>query len=171
MDNICGDLDFEEGGKPVVMNRVLGFKDPVLCDSYVCDCIGYDISDVPYIGMVEKLGVGPSDTSQTNIIMLNEPNEGTGKFRMSHRVKTLAGYIEPSDACSACYGALIYALNRLEEGGMTGGHKSKIAIGQGYKGKTGKIGVGSCTGCFAKFLKGCPPKAADMLAFLEDNWN
>lgn len=47
VDNICGDLDFEEGGNPVVMNRVLGFKDPVLCDAFVCDCMGYSVDDVP----------------------------------------------------------------------------------------------------------------------------
>ena len=51
VDNICGDLDFEEGGNPVVMNRVLGFKDPVLCDAFVCDCMGYSVDDVPYITM------------------------------------------------------------------------------------------------------------------------
>ena len=57
VDNICGDLDFEEGGNPVVMNRVLGFKDPVLCDAFVCDSMGYSIQDVPYIPLAEKLGV------------------------------------------------------------------------------------------------------------------
>ena len=57
MDNICGDLDFEEGGNPVVMNRVLGFLDPVLCDAYVCDCMGYSPDDVEYIRLAEALGV------------------------------------------------------------------------------------------------------------------
>lgn len=41
VDNICGDLDFEEGGNPVVMNRVLGFRDPVLCDSFAAENMGY----------------------------------------------------------------------------------------------------------------------------------
>lgn len=35
VDNICGDLDFEDGGNPVVMNRVLTGRDPVLMDAYV----------------------------------------------------------------------------------------------------------------------------------------
>lgn len=30
VDNICGDLDFEDGGNPVVMNRILAVTDPVL---------------------------------------------------------------------------------------------------------------------------------------------
>ena len=34
VDNICGDLDFEDGGNPVVMNRVWAGMDPVLIDSY-----------------------------------------------------------------------------------------------------------------------------------------
>ena len=35
VDNICGDLDFEDGGNPVVMNRIWAGMDPVLIDSYV----------------------------------------------------------------------------------------------------------------------------------------
>ncbi len=35
VDNICGDLDFEEGGNPVTMNRILCARDPVLVDAYV----------------------------------------------------------------------------------------------------------------------------------------
>lgn len=38
------------------MNRVLGFKDPVLCDAFVCDCMGYSVDDVPYITMAENWG-------------------------------------------------------------------------------------------------------------------
>ena len=33
VDNICGDLDFEDGGNPVVMNRIWAGTDPVLIDS------------------------------------------------------------------------------------------------------------------------------------------
>ena len=71
-DNICGDLDFEEGGNPVVMNRILAFKDPVLCDSFVCSSMGYSIEDVPYIPLAERLGVGSSDLSKANTIYLND---------------------------------------------------------------------------------------------------
>ena len=59
---ISRDLDFEEGGNPVVMNRILGFKDPVLCDAFVCESMGYTPEDVPYITMAEALGVGTTDT-------------------------------------------------------------------------------------------------------------
>ena len=171
VDNICGDLDFEEGGNPVVMNRILGLCDPVLCDAYVCESMGHEVDDVPYIRIAEKLGVGSADTSKANLIQLNAPEEGAGaKFKMTGRVKELAAFTQPDDACSACYGSLIHALSRLKEAGMLRKGKTPIAIGQGWQGKEGTIGVGRCTSCFAKNLGGCPPTAAKMLAFLEENW-
>lgn len=170
VDNICGDLDFEEGGNPVVMNRVLGFKDPVLCDAFVCDCMGYSVEDVPYITIAERLGVGSTDTAHANIICLNEAANGDSHFKMTRRVQNLADYTEPRDACSACYGSLIYALDRLNDSGYLNKGLPKICIGQGYKGKDGVIGVGQCTSCFGKTLGGCPPKTADIVEFLSDNW-
>lgn len=92
------------------MNRILGFLDPVLCDAWVCDSMGYGTEEVPYIGLAERLGVGSSDTGSANVVLLNEDAAGTAKFTMTGRVKRLAGYVEPEDACSACYGSLIYAL-------------------------------------------------------------
>ena len=167
VDNICGDLDFEEGGNPVTMNRILGFRDPVLCDAFVCETMGYSVDEVAYIGMAERLGVGCADTSKAKIVELNEGCHATGKIRMTRRVQELAKYVEAEDACSACYGSLIYALDRLNDMGMLRRCKTKIAIGQGYKGKTGTIGVGQCTCGFEKSCKGCPPKAIDMVEFLK----
>ncbi len=169
VDNICGDLDFEEGGNPVVMNRILGFKDPVLCDAFVCDCMGRSVDEVPYIRMAEKLGVGCADTSQANLIFLNEDTT-SGKIPMTRRVEALARYTAPRDAYSACYGSHIHALDRLKENGCIPKNAPAIGIGQGYKGCSGEIGVGSCTSCFAKSLLGCPPKAIDMVRFLEEHW-
>ena len=172
VDNICGDLDFEEGGNPVVMNRIMGFLDPVLCDAYVCESMGFALEEVPYIGMAERLGVGSADTSKANIIRINEPAEAAGlKMHLSGKVKQLAAYAQPKDACSACYGSLIHALKRMDENGALRGKKIPIAIGQGYQGQTGAIGVGRCTSCFEKNLPGCPPTAAKMLEFLEENWH
>ena len=170
VDNICGDLDFEEGGNPVVMNRVLGFLDPVLCDAYVCDCMGYSPDDVEYIRLAEALGVGSADLSTANIIPLNEDCLPDRKMEMPRRVRTLAAYTAPKDACSACYGSLIYALDRLSDAGLLRRNLPPVSIGLGYKDKTGEIGVGSCTSCHQKHLKGCPPKAADIADFLRENW-
>ena len=57
-DHICGDLDFEDGGNPVVRNCIMAAADPVLLDAYVCNLLHYDCSEVPYIGMAEALGAG-----------------------------------------------------------------------------------------------------------------
>ena len=171
VDNICGDLDFEEGGNPVTMNRILAVLDPVLCDAFVCESMGVPIEDVPYIGMAERLGVGCADTSKANIIHVNEPQTDAGnKMRVSGRAKRLSTYTAPSDACSACFGSLLHALNRLDEEGLLRKNLPPVAIGQGYQGKPGEIGVGKCTSCFAKTLGGCPPTASKMIEFLEKNW-
>lgn len=171
VDNICGDLDFEEGGNPVVMNRVLGFKDPVLCDAFVCGCMGYSLEDVPYITLAERLGIGSTDTAHANMIYLNPASKADAPFTMTRRVRNLAAYTAPQDACSACYGSLIYALDRLNDSGFLDKKLPPVCIGQGYKGKPGIIGVGQCTSCFAKTLNGCPPKASDIVGFLSENWN
>ncbi|MGI6006109.1 MAG: DUF362 domain-containing protein [Ruminococcus sp.] len=171
-DNICGDLDFEEGGNPVVMDRILAFKDPVLCDSFAAETLGYHPEDIAYIRLAEQMGVGSTDLSKANIHQLREgyKKKGQADRKSKGRVGQLAGYAAPKDACSACYGSLIYALDRLDrEKGLTG-RKGKIAVGQGYQGQKGEIGVGRCTGCFEKNLPGCPPKAVDILKFLKDEW-
>ncbi|MBO6046761.1 MAG: DUF362 domain-containing protein [Erysipelotrichaceae bacterium] len=169
VDNICGDLDFEEGGNPVMMNRVIGGFDPVLIDAFVCETMGYDVDDVPYIRIAEKLGVGCADITQANIVELNEPVV-VPTDHQPYQVRHLARYVQPIDACSACYGSLIHALHRMNDQGMLRHHRESIAIGQGYRQKTGKIGVGNCTHRFELCIHGCPPKASEILEFLEKNW-
>ena len=169
VDNICGDLDFEEGGNPVSMNRILGCKDPVLCDAFVCDCLGYTVDDVRYIRLAEELGVGMADTSKANLIFLNE-DRCLAHPPLTRRVRALSDYTAPKDACSACYGSLIHALNRLYEEGKLKKGLSPVCIGQGYRNQSGNIGVGTCTACFEHSLSGCPPKAVEILRFLDEEW-
>ena len=175
-DNICGDLDFEEGGNPVVMNRILAFKDPVLCDSFAARTMGYSPHEIEYIRLAEELGVGTTDLSRAQIHELRQEKKGLSEqgnrtAAPRGRVGQLAGYVKQDNACSSCYGSLIYALDRLsEEGALRGKKKESIAIGQGFKGVKGELGVGSCTGCFECSLKGCPPAAADIVRFLREYW-
>ena len=75
VDNICGDLDFEDGGKPVVMNRVLAACDPVLVDAYVCQMMHYQVEDVPYVKLAGELGAGCSDISKAEILFCQEEAE------------------------------------------------------------------------------------------------
>ena len=177
VDNICGDLDFEEGGNPVTMNRILGFADPVLCDAFVCDCMGFTPDDVPYIRMAEQLGVGSTDLEHAQIRMLNEPEAGMGDFPKTSRIQELASHVTEKEACSACYGSLIHALGRLQEEGLLSDSLPEIAIGQGFRNADGSMvsdagssdpaGIGNCTKGLARFCTGCPPKASEILAFLK----
>ena len=171
VDNICGDLDFEEGGNPVVMNRVIGCKDPVLCDAFACQTMGRQTGEVDYIAMAEALGVGSADLEGAEVMALNEA-EAAPMPPMTRRVEQLARYTQARDACSACYGSLIYALDRLRERGMLRNGLPPVAIGQGWRGEKAPeaIGVGNCCRGCGRWLPGCPPTSAEMAAFLEENW-
>ncbi|MDD4772407.1 MAG: DUF362 domain-containing protein [Eubacteriales bacterium] len=168
VDGLMGDPDFEEGGNPVQMNRILAGTDPVLIDAYVAALMGYDNDDIPYIGIADSIGVGSGDLNSAVIIELNKDYPGT-KIKLSRKTERLSTYVEEREACSACYGGLIHALNRLDEKGALNKLKGKIHIGQGYKGVgTGGIGIGSCTRGCESSLAGCPPKAKDILDFIEN---
>ena len=72
VDNICGDLDFEDGGNPFIMNRLFAGLDPVLIDAYVCAELHYKPEDVPYVKMAEELGVGSADLTRLSIRQIGE---------------------------------------------------------------------------------------------------
>lgn len=166
VDNICGDLDFEDGGNPVVMNRILAGRDPVLIDAYVCHMMHYKISDVPYVELAGKLGVGCPDIGKADIRICGE-NAGE-QLPRSRKVVELADAVEEVESCSACYGYLIPALDRLKQEGLLQNLHEKICIGQGYRGKTGELGIGHCTRNFRHHLEGCPPLEDDIYKFLKE---
>ena len=166
VDNICGDLDFEDGGNPVVMNRILAGRDPVLIDAYVCHMMHYKVSDVPYVELAGKLGVGCPDIGKADIRICGE-NAGE-QLPRSRKVVELADAVEEVESCSACYGYLIPALDRLKQEGLLQNLHEKICIGQGYRGKTGELGIGHCTRNFRHHLEGCPPLEDDIYNFLKE---
>lgn len=168
VDGIIGDLNFEEGGNPVQMNRVILGKDPVLVDSYVAQLLGYDKEEIEYIGIAEELGIGNSQLIDENIRELNK-DETPMDIPKSRLVRDLENYVEEDMACSACYGSLIHALDRLKDRGYLHNIDERIRIGQGYKNEGGRgVGIGVCTGNFEKSLSGCPPRAKDIVDFLLD---
>ena len=167
VDGIMGDLTFEEGGNPVRMNRVILGTDPVLVDTYAAQLLGYSPQDIPYIAEACKMGVGTTHIDGSSIIELNKDSSIIDMVPLTRKVSRLAGCITQEQACSACYGSLIHALNRLDENGTLNRLKEKIHIGQGFKGiQRNGIGVGICTQEFSKCLKGCPPKAREIVEFL-----
>ncbi len=167
IDGIIGDLNFEEGGNPVQMNRVILGKDPVLIDSYVAQLLGYSIEEIPYIKIAEEIGVGSTYLTDENIIELNKDSTPMS-IAKSRLIKELSKHISEDMACSACYGSLIHALDRLNDKGLLNKIGEKIHIGQGYNNKLcNGIGVGTCTKGFEKNLPGCPPMARDIIEFLQ----
>ena len=157
VDHICGDLDFEEGGNPIVSNCIMAATDPVLIDSYVCQMMHYSLDEVPYIRMAERLGVGSTDLSKAEIICLNEENEI--KISRENRILDVSYAVEEVDCCSACYGNLIQVLEKLKKEGALRMLHERIAIGQGMQNKTGRLGIGNCTNNFEYCIHGCPPNS------------
>lgn len=162
IDHICGDLDFEDGGNPVVRNCVMAAKDPVLTDSYVCSLLHYDVSEVPYITLAEKLGIGSTDLTSATIraIPFSESEKAllqADTLPTHHKIVELADAVTEVESCSACYGYLIPALDKLKQEGLLDKLQEKICIGQGYQGHTGPLGVGRCTKDFDFCVMGCPP--------------
>ncbi|MDO4261746.1 MAG: DUF362 domain-containing protein [Eubacteriales bacterium] len=166
-DSICGDLSFEDGGNPSHMDRIFAAADPVLCDAYVCSLLGYEVGEVPYIGMAEALGAGSADLSKARVRELNEPT-GRADRPDKERLLRLSELAQEVESCSACYGYLLPALDLLERDGLLADFHEKICIGQGFRGQTGRLGIGSCTRGFEESLAGCPPTEGQMYEFLKD---
>lgn len=166
-DGICGDLDFEEGGNPVRMNRIFAGSDPVLTDSYIASCMGYRPADIEYIRIAADIGVGSCDIDRADIIELNRDTT-LASPASSRRVQSLAKYTEAKDACSACYANLIQALARMEDCGELRALKGHpVKIGQKYQNSSGSgPGVGRCASGFKPCCMGCPPKTEEILKML-----
>ena len=166
VDHICGDPDCEDGGNPEVHNTIFACLDPVLCDAYACQELGYSADQVEYIGLAESYGVGSADLSKAVFRWLDEVKLTAGG--QTHRTELLRRYIHEDAACSACYGMLMEALIQLDEEGLTDRLPAAICIGQGFRKKTGEYGFGKCTKGFRKSLRGCPPGKEEAVRFLRE---
>lgn len=175
VDHICGDLDFEDGGNPVVCNCIMAAADPVLVDAYVCRLLHYEVEEVPYITMAEALGVGSADLSKAEILEYERNQKVLAvcsgleeELPGERKIVELRDAVEEVESCSACYGYLIPALDMLRREGLLEKLDAKICIGQGYQGKTGEIGVGRCTAGFRHHVNGCPPTELQIYEFLKE---
>ena len=156
VDHICGGLDFEEGGNPVVRNCVMAALDPVLTDSYALHLLHYTPDDVPYVRLAEELGIGTTDLASARILTVGGA-ETDEELPRAHKLLDISYAVDDMDSCSACYANLSGALWRLKEEGLLDLLQDPIGIGQGMQGRTGKLGVGRCTAGFEHCIKGCPP--------------
>ncbi len=166
VDSICGDPTFEEGGNPVVQNRLMAAADPVLCDTFGCALMGIHPKDVPYLAYAREVGAGTDSLEEAQIHYLHKDRE-LPATKADDQVSQLAQRVEEMESCSACYGYLIPALHRLQNEGLLEQLKEKVCIGQGYRGVTGTLGIGNCTKKFACHLPGCPPTEAQIYEFLK----
>ena len=167
VDGIYGDLEFEEGGNPVKMNRIIAGQDPVLIDSYAAELLGFSSEEIEYIEIADIIKVGQSNIEEAEILELNKDQSEKISYS-SYKLKKLADKIDAQEVCSACYGSLMHALKRVEKEGKLNNLKEKIKIGQGFKGQTIKgIGIGNCCQGADKQLIGCPPSARKIYKFLE----
>ncbi len=183
-DSICSDLTFEDGGNPVVQNRIFAAVDPVLNDAYCLKLMHLNETEVPYIRIAEQCGAGTADLSRASVRILKEGVGEDGKVcyentefspeELTHRQtkEKTAGLIRVSelvhevDSCSACYGRLVPVLRELEDEGVPVERLRGICIGQGFRGRGGRFGIGSCTSGFEKSLPGCPPDEKKMKEWL-----
>jgi hypothetical protein len=143
---------------------MLGF-DPLLLDSYCARLLGYEPDEIGYLKYAKNYGLGRYADERTTIAELNPEHRPAATQHRSDLTKRLGRHIDEDGACSACYAALISALNK----GEPPKDGARIKIGQGFRGKkVGGIGVGKCTAGCDRSLKGCPPSAADIVAFLRE---
>ena len=161
IDGICGDLTFEEGGNPMTRNMIICGEDPLELDSYCAELLGFRAEEIGYIREFLPDTNLKLYSEDSILIELNAENKPVLSFPDSGLVQRLSANIREDKACSACYSALISALNRINYRG------EKICVGQGFKGKNGRIGCGNCTLGFDKFIKGCPPSAVDILELIK----
>lgn len=166
VDALCGDLSFEEGGTPVRMDRLILGLDPVLVDSYAATLMGYRPDQIEHVALASALGVGSMDLAKAQVRELGRPSPMPE--RQPAALPQLSRHIDAREACSACYGSLIHALQRLQERGRLNQLRGLIHVGQGFQGRVlSGIGVGSCASCCSASLPGCPPAARDILDFLD----
>ncbi|MCL2634030.1 MAG: DUF362 domain-containing protein [Oscillospiraceae bacterium] len=174
VDGICGDLSFEEGGNPITRNMLLCGENPFEVDCYCAGLLGYAVDEIEYLQEYMDLREhGRTQFAPTDIVEINADKKPVMDKPDGGLVQRLAANVIEDKACSACYSALINGLNRVHYRG------GKIAVGQGFKGKSGisgqnvriggqnvRIGCGNCTSGFDKFIKGCPPSAVEVSEFL-----
>ncbi|MDR1979223.1 MAG: DUF362 domain-containing protein [Synergistaceae bacterium] len=169
VDSLCGDITFEEGGNPVEMNRLILGTDPVKVDAYGASLLGIPLSEIEHLTLAERMGVGSSEILPDTVTELSRDGQQplAKHGALPRAARHLARHVDARNACSICYAGLIHALYRLDGQGAPREAPNKIHIGQGFKGIRDKgVGVGDCAGGFETRVRGCPPKAEDILRVL-----
>jgi uncharacterized protein (DUF362 family) len=158
-DGTCTDPSFEEGGDPAYLGMMVAGYDSVLVDTYAAGLLGLRPTEIEYIQTAAHIGVGSADLTGAEIVYLDGASHAEAVTR-SATLDAAKACVDADQSCSACYSSLISALLRLAETKPL--DDMKICIGQGYKGKAGILGCGTCTAGFHHSIEGCPPSADDI---------
>ena len=100
----------------------------------------------------QLISMDPANDSNTQVNQIED--------MISRGVEVM--FVNPVDA-----DGIIPALDMLKQEGLFEKLDCKIAVGQGYRGKSGKLGVGNCTCRFEHFVKGCPPTEMEIYEYLK----
>ncbi len=160
-DGIWTDPGFEEGGNPVRGNVMAAGDDSVLIDAFAARRLGLDPHSVGYIRLAEQYGIGSAGLDAAEIVELGGVRTETAAAEGVP--EAVASRIDVRGACSACYASLVSALMTL---GEAAGNEP-VCIGQDFRGQRGKLGCGNCTAKFEHCIKGCPPKAEDIVQYFK----
>ena len=87
----------------------------MLVDTYGASLLGYSKQDIDYIGVAERVGAGSADLTKAKIHEYDTDLKNGSRFKPSGRAQRLAEKVIAKEACSACYGGLIHALQRLSD--------------------------------------------------------
>jgi len=122
------------------------------------------LKDVYHVNIAHEIGIGSVNISRANIIELNT---GSDMPDIETDIVSFPEIVVADQACSACYGGLMHALQRIRDNAGINSIRKKIYIGQAFIDKTMEgIGIGNCTCLFNNYVKGCPPTANDILKLI-----
>jgi len=165
VDGICGDLTFEEGGSPVVSNRIIAGRNPLTIDSYCAELIGYKPDEIEYISYGKKIGAGEY-YNEADVRIFNGRINAPRRPDTNRAADIHGRLINADAACSVCYASLIGALDKYGKEPPVDG----IYIGQGYKNKSGAgMGIGNCACGYDTHVEGCPARTEDILDALHES--
>lgn len=118
VDGLQGDLSFEIGRKPVVIETMLLGRNPVEVDSIVANILGYSPNDIRHITYSAAAGIGQPDLGTIEVRELNLPSFTRQYSPPVHYADLFCCEIRALGACCTCLGNLVFALQRLKEHGL-----------------------------------------------------
>ena len=139
VDNICGDWDFEDGGNPVIMNRIMAAADPVLCDAFMAHLMGYELQEIPYIQMAADLGAGLEDWG-TGRVSGTEPSRRKGSIAKRKENRGTPGRSRGSRVLQCLLWISDTGPSEAERGRITERTEGKNLYRTGIPGKDRKAG-------------------------------